>query len=153
MPAFTSKRGLQNITKLAPADRRFYWARAKQVRGETTPPPCEGREEDGWEYVSGKELHEICPDLGLLGGKTHKRFTPVGARIRADGAIVARGDLVLMQTSQENYMRRMRENSELANGPVKDLAEGQLGGAAIPRDKLHQANLKMKEEVIPPNTA
>ena len=110
---------LKRITNGAPPNRRYYFARYKLFRDETMAP-CEMRRMDGWRMVDPKD-----PLFAERFGKELKGddFTPGKIRLDASNRVII-GDLVLMETSIENYKRRRQESIDNANLPLKRLAEG-----------------------------
>lgn len=110
---------MKKIEQGAPPDRHYYWSCYKTVPNETIAR-CDLRKMDGWEFVNPKD-----PEFAKRFGKevSNSRFTPGRIRLNAENRIVI-GDLVLMETNDENYNRRRQESIDNANLPMKRLGEG-----------------------------
>jgi hypothetical protein len=98
-----------------PPNRHYHWS------AYNDPKVIQARKLDGYDFVTGKEVMGNQP-------KKRGRFDPGTVYVSEEG-LVRLGDMVLMQTSKENWTRRLEERKE-ASRKRKDYAAhgGELAG-------------------------
>ena len=119
-----------------PPNRHYHWARYDD------PKVIQARKLDGYDFVTGKEVMETTNEKV----KKKERFQPGNVFVSEEG-LVRLGDMVLMQTTKENWNRRLADRKAASERRRAVAADGgELSDSPL---KTH-SRLRITQSKLPP---